>query len=383
MTRPSLEACESGVNRIRPDRVITQRELNRTTLSRQMLLRREDITIPAALERLVGLQAQAPQSPYVGLWTRLPNFRRENLARLIEDRTVVKATFMRATLHLVTAADFARFRMCLHPALVGAAESISKTRGGLFDLEKVLSKARQYLSEKPRSFADISDWLSKSFPDHDVGAMRYTVRTHLPLVQVPIRGGWSFSNKPEFTLAESWISGSLSAEDRTSQLVLRYLAAFGPASVADAQTWSGLKLKEIFEKLRPKLRVYRDENRRELFDLPEAVLPDADVPAPVRFLPEYDNLLLAHSVRTRVLADEFRKKVFLPGLRVAASFLVDGFVAGVCKVERVKQVATLMLEPFAKLSKRDRTEVEEEGERLLRFVQPEAESYGVNIGKQG
>jgi len=361
------------------DRILNLRELNRATLARQMLLERETLSVPAAVERLVGLQAQLASAPYVGLWTRLRDFRREDLAREIENRKVVKATSMRATLHLCTADDYVRFRTALKPLLIGASSEIAKRRGGDFDLDKVLKASRKFIGEKPRTFAEISDMLTKLMPDHDVGAMRYSVRTHIPLVQVPINSGWSYSNKPEFTLAESWIGRPISPEDKLRELMFRYLAAFGPASVTDAQTWSGMKLKDTFEKLRPELQTYRGDGRTELFDLPGVQLPAQDVPAPARFLPEYDNLLLSHSNRVRVIADEYRSKVYLPGLRVAATILVDGFVRGAWKVEKTKATATLLIEPFDTLTKKDRAALTEEGERLVRFVEPKSKSFGVKF----
>src|SRR5262247_3803640 len=226
------------------DRILNLRELNRATLARQMLLERETLPASAAVERLVGLQAQLASAPYVGLWTRLRDFRREDLAGEIENRKVVKATMMRATLHLCTTEDYLRFRTALKPLLTGAASAIHKQRGGDFDLDKVLKAARKFIGEKPRAFAEISEMVAKLMPDADVGAMRYSVRTHIPLVQVPIDTGWSYSNKPEFTLAESWIGRPVSPEDNLRELMFRYLGAFGPASVTDAQTWMGMKLKE-------------------------------------------------------------------------------------------------------------------------------------------
>lgn len=361
------------------DRILKLRELNRATLARQMLLERETLAVPAAIERLAGLQAQLASSPYVGLWTRLRDFRREDLAGEIEMRKVIKATMMRATLHLCTADDYIRFRTSLKPVLIGAASAIAKQRGQDFDLDNILKAARKFIGEKPRTFAEISDLLTKLMPDYDVGAMRYSVRTHIPLAQVPITTGWSYSNKPEFTLAEPWIGQPISPEDNLRELVFRYLAAFGPASVTDAQTWLGMKLKETFEKLRPELQTYRGEGRSEFFDLPGTQLPAEDVPAPVRFLPEYDNLLLSHSNRTRVVADEYRSKVYLPALRVAATILVDGFVRGAWKIEKTKTAATLVIEPFDKLTKKDCAALTEEGERLVRFVEPAAKSFGVRF----
>jgi Winged helix DNA-binding domain len=357
------------------DRILKLRELNRATLARQMLLERETIAVPSAIERLVGLQAQLASAPYVGLWTRLRDFKREDLAGEIDNRKVVKATMMRATLHLSTAKDYLRFRTALQPLLIGAASAIAKRRSGDFDLDKVLKEARKFITEKPRTFAEISDMLTRLMPETDVGAMRYSVRTQIPLVQVPIAGGWSYSNKPEFTLAEEWIGEKASPKDNLPELVKRYLAAFGPASVTDAQTWLGMKLKETFEKLRPELQTYRGEGRTELFDLPGLALPAEDVPAPVRFLPEYDNLLLSHSNRNRVIADEYRSKVYLPGLRVAATILVDGFVRGAWKIEKTKTAATLVIEPFDKLTKKDRAALTDEGELLVRFVEPQPNKY--------
>jgi hypothetical protein len=362
------------------ERVLTLRELNRATLARQLLLERATMPVTAAVERLVGLQAQQALPPYVGLWTRLHNFRRESLAGPIEDRLIVKATLIRGTLHLFTAADYLGFRATLQPLLIGAGEAIAKGRGADVDVSKLLAWARKLIGEKPRSFAEISALLTERWPEQDVGVMRYSIRTRIPLVQVPISDGWSFSTKPEFTLAESWLGQTIAPEDRLPELAKRYLAGFGPASVTDMQTWLGMpKLKELFEKLKPELQVYRDEGRRELFDLPDGSLPDGETPAPVRFLPEFDNLLLSHSNRTRVIAKEHHAKVYLPGLRVAATILIDGFVSGVWKVEKPKGEATLVIEPFNKLAGKERAAIVEEGEQLIRFIESQAKSFAVRF----
>lgn len=361
------------------NRILKLRELNRAILSRQMLLESAKITVPAAIERLVGLQAQLASAPYVGLWTRLDKFTREDLAKLIEDRTIIKATLMRGTLHLFTADDYLRFRTTMRPLLEAGASAITKQFGAEFNLEKLLAAARKFIAEKPRTFAEISEMVTALMPSVEVGPLRYSVRTHIPLVQVPISTGWSYSSKPEFTLAETWIGRKISVKDNLPELVKRYLAVFGPASVTDAQTWLGMKLKDTFEKLRPELQVYRDEGRRELFDLPDMKLPAEDVPAPIRFLPEFDNLLLSHSNRTRVVADEYRSKVYLPALRVAATILVDGFVRGAWKVEKTKTAAVLVITPFEKLTKKDRAALTEEGERLVRFVEANAKSFEVRF----
>lgn len=364
-----------------PEPALTLRDLNRSTLARQMLLQREALPVPSAIERLVGLQAQVALPPYVGLWTRLTDFHRENLATLIENRRVVKATMMRGTLHLATAEDYLLLRAALQPGLTRGWEAITKNRTfSDSDIDKAVEAVRQYVAESPRTFAEISAMLSERFPDSDVGAMRYAARMNLALIQVPISSGWSYPGNPKFTLAESWLGQQVPTTDNFKTLVFRYLAAFGPASVADMQTWSGLaNLKESFQKLKPELKVYRGERGRELFDLPHVALTDADAPAPVRFLPEFDNLLLSHTDRTRIVADDHRSKVYLPALRVAATILIDGFVGGVWKIEKKKSAATLNIEPFAPLTKQDRIALTEEGERLIRFAESSAKTYEVRF----
>jgi hypothetical protein len=359
-------------------RILTLHDLNRATLARQMLLGRATLSVPAAVERLVGMQAQQPSAPFVGLWTRLPDFTREDLATLIEGRTIVKATLMRATLHLVSADDYLWLRGAIQPSLDLAFEGISKRLDAELDFEKIIAEVKDYIAEAPRTFAEISAMLTERRPDADVGSMRYAARTHLPLVQVPVSSGWSYPGNPKFALAESWLGKTIPMDENLRELVFRYLAAFGPATVRDIEKWSGIgKLKDAVEKLKPELMIYRDEKRRELFDLPDMPLPDT--PAPERFLPEFDNLLLSHDKRTRVVADEYRKKVYLPGLRVAATMLVDGFVRGAWKVETKKGTATLMIEPFAPLTKQNRKALTEEGERLVRFVEADAKTYEVRF----
>lgn len=362
-------------------RTLTLRELNRATLARQMLLARESIPVTAVVERLVGMQAQLASAPFVGLWTRVNDFRRDDLAHTVEDHTVVKATMMRATLHLVTAEDYGWLRATLQPALAGASESILEQRGVELDIPAILKLAREYL-EQPRTFAEITAHFSALFPDTDIGSIRYTIRTHLPLVQVPVAlavGGWSYPGNPRFALADSWLGKPIEDDANLRELVLRYLAAFGPARVTDMQTWSGLKLKGALDAIKPELVTYRDEQGVELFDLPNAPLPDADTPAPERFLPEFDNLLLSHSNRTRVVADAYRPKVYLPGLRVAATILVDGLVRGAWKVEKAKGAAALVIEPFEALTSANRAALEAEGEQLVRFIDPVAKAYDVRF----
>jgi len=357
---------------------LTLRQINRATLARQLLLERQPLSPAQALERLAGMQAQLPSAPFVGLWTRLTGFERDDLAGMISDRKVIKATLMRATLHLVTAQDYLRFRAVIQPVLSKAAESIIKQRSADFEQIELLETAAAFLKPEPRTFAELSDFLSQRYPQQDVGALRYTVRTHLPLVQVPAEKRWCYPGNPAFTLAEDWLGQPVGSGDNLRELVLRYLAAFGPASPVDMQTWSGLPgLKEIFQQMRPDLVVYRDEKGHELYDLPDQPMPPVDSPAPLRFLPEFDNLLLSHSDRSRVIPRQYHARIFLSGLRVAAAVLIDGFVGGVWKVEKNKAGAALVIEPFEALDAGQREILADEGGRLLRFIEPDAAAYDV------
>jgi hypothetical protein len=363
--------------------VLSQRELNRTTLRRQLLLERADLTTPDAVAHLIGLQAQAARPPFVGVWTRTKRFTREHLATEIQRRNVVKASLMRATLHLCTTQDFRALRGTLQPVLTDALRQILRERGALqLDVDGLVEVAREFIHAQPRSFAEITTLLTGLHPDTDAGAMRYAVRTHLPMVQVPVDSGWSYPGNPKFALAEDWLEGPLTlADNQLPVLIKRYLAVFGPATPKDMETWSYLTdLAPAFDALRPELVVYHDERRRELFDVPGGVLESADAPAPVRFLPEFDNLLLAHQDRTRVVPTGVRKAVYLPGLRIAATVLIDGVVGATWTSETVKKVGTLRIVPLGPIGAADRKALLAEAERLVRFAEPDAESHAVVIG---
>jgi hypothetical protein len=361
-----------------PER-LTRRQLNRALLARQMLLERQDMAVPEAVERLVGLQAQIPNPPYIGLWTRLRQFERDDLTRLMGERQIVRAAMMRSTLHLVTAADHHRFRATIQPALVRALAAFFGKRANGLDAEKLVQAVRPYLEEAPRTTGQLRALLLEVEPERDADAMAYLLRTYLPLIQVPPGGTWGTGSSATYVTAESWL-GQPDGEADPPTLFRRYLAAFGPASVADFQTWSGLtKLKDAFKNLKSDLRLYHDETGRELVDLTEAPLPDEDTPAPVRFIPEYDNLLLAHADRTRIITDEYRARVFLSAGRVRSTFLVDGFVAGAWKAVRVKNTAALIIEPFVPLSMQEQEALTREGECLIRFIEDDAQNYEIRF----
>ena len=361
-----------------PNRTLTRRALNRATLARQMLLQREPVKPATALERLAGLQAQMARPPFVGLWSRLDGFRREDLVRAVERKQVVRRHADAGTLHLMTRADYVRFRRTLQPMLTAGLRSILRGRMEGLDVAGALAEASAWFDSTPRTFEALRSHLDDRFPGADVRGLAYAVRMELPLLQVPASGEqWAYPARAEFAVAETWLGASLAAGDASDALVLRYLEAFGPASIADVQTWCGLGgLGTVFERLRPQLRTFQDERGRELFDLPDAPRPE-DQEAPVRFLPEWDNLLLSHADRSRVIADAHRPVITTANLRLPGTFLVDGFVAGTWVSTLKKKVATLELRPFSPVNKSVRTALEEEGESLLRFMEPDASTFTV------
>lgn len=364
-----------------PDRILTLRELNRALLARQMLLEREPLTVVEAIHRLVGLQGQMANPPYVGLWSRLQGFQKADLIHALERREVVRATLMRATLHLFTAADYLRFRLALQPMLTGALSGVSKDRMGGITIEQVVESARELVDEQPRSFSEMRELLLQRHPDTDERMLGYGVRTHLPLIQVYPAGVWDVNTEAAYVTAEAWLGQPLAPVEGTlPEMIRRFLTGFGPATVADMQKWSAMSgLKPVVEGMRPTLRTFRNEQGRELFDVPDGLLPDADTPAPVRFTPDYDNLVLAHDDRTRIINKEYHKVVFHPTTRVWATILVDGFVAGIWKIERKKRKATLTISPLKSLTDAERAELVAEGERLLRFVAGDVSEIAVEF----
>lgn len=361
--------------------VFTLKALNRATLARQMLLAREKTTALKALGRLAALQAQLPRPPYVALWSRVAGFEAEHLTRLALERKAVRGTMMRGTLHLLSARDYLAWRPVLQPMLTAGMQAVLGERAGGLDVVALARTARECLQERPRTFEELRPMLKKAWPKGDERALGYAVRTHLPLVQMPVAGGrWGWPAAAAFSEAESWIGAPLARAPRPEALVLRYLGAFGPASVADAQAWTGMRtLEGTFAALRAKLSVFHDERGRELFDLQDAPRPPERTPAPVRFLPDFDTLLLGHADRTRVISDGDRPKVATRNLRILPTFLVDGFVRGTWAVERTRSQASLAVQPFTPLSRAERADVAGEGTGLLRFLEPDAPKMEVRF----
>jgi hypothetical protein len=357
------------------------RALNRALLARQLLLRRRRLSVPRALEHLVGLQAQLPDNPYLGLWTRLEGFRPEALAAMVERRRAVRLALMRSTIHLVTARDCLALRPVLAPALLRTFYGNTTYGRGTagMDLAALLAAGRALVEEQPRTNAELGALLRARWPKRDAASLGYAIRAHLPLVQVPPRGVWGKGGQARCTTAEAWLGRPLSGDDSPDATVLRYLAAYGPASARDAQAWSGLPaLAEVFERLRPRLKSFRDERGQELLDLPRAPRPAAGQPAPPRFLPDYDNVLLAHADRARILPAERRARIDA-GNGLYPTLLLDGFVAGTWKAARARSAAVLSVTLFERPRAPDRAALIEEGERLLRFLSPDAAAHRIEL----
>jgi len=359
-----------------PDEVLSRQALNRALLERQMLLRRTPAPAAAAdrarrvieaVEHLLGLQAQAPFPPYYGLWSRLADFRPDELAALITGRQVVRIALMRGTIHLVSARDCLELRPLIQPVLDKAlAATYGRQLAGV-DTRALAAAGRALTEAEPRTFSELGALLAGQWPGHSPAALAQGVRSLVPLVQVPPRAVWGAAGLARHTPAEAWLGRPLGRGTSLDTIVLRYLAAFGPASVRDAQAWSGLtRLREVTERLGTRLRAFAGPDGAGLLDLPDAPRPDPDVPAPPRFLPEYDNLLLSYAERTRVIPH--RRPVPLPPGHGATggTLLVDGSWQADWKISQ----NIVEIRPFIRLNPADRDAIAAEGERLLGFADP-------------
>ncbi len=346
--------------------VLTSRELNRATLARQLLLDRSDLAPLDAVGRLVGLQSQVPHNPYTGLWSRLADFRPKALSGLLERREVVRIGVMRGTIHLLTGEDCLLLRPLTQPVFEGQLwrhRDFSPQLRGV-DLDHVVAAGRIAL-EEPRTGTELRAFLAARFPELDAAALAYACQMRLALVQVPPRGLWRKSAQVRWTTAEAWLGQPLETNPSLDDMVLRYLAAFGPASVADATTWCRLTgLRRVVERLRPQLVTFRDERGRELFDLPDAPRPDPETPAPVRFLPEYDNLLLSHDDRSRFVATSERALLAPVWSTGWGAVLHDGRARAVWRAKPGGLVVR-----HVPLAKRSAAAIAAEGRRLARFLE--------------
>ncbi len=339
------------------ERVLTLRELNRATLARQLLLERKRLSPAAAIERLVGVQAQWPPAPYIGIWTRTVGFRREALERLLARGAVVKATVMRQTLHLVSRRDYALLRAAL-------SESNHLDQSG--DAQAFASSVRTLAGTGPVTTTQALAHLER---EHGLTGERaryawHGARIRAHLLHQPETAFWHGRPAGRFVaVAQPEPHDPVEAR---AEILRRYLAAFGPASRKDIDTWSMLRMPQIqpaLDRLEP-LRRFRDEQGGELLDLPRAPLPGPETPAPVRFLPKWDNVLLSHADRTRVISERYRKAIVGLNGDIAQTFLVDGFVAGAWRMERGRVV----IEPFERLSRSVRRELADEAGQLEEFI---------------
>lgn len=355
------------------DRTLTQRELNRALLARQLLLDRVRLPIPRALERMGGIQNQYAPNAYIRLWSCLEGFRRDDLTRALERRSVVQASLMRATIHVVSRRDFWPFAVAVREGHRDWWLRVRKPRPDERELEAAAVELRELMATGPRRHEELVEVAGRSWG---------MVGPWLELVRVPPSGTWEQRRAHLFQTAERWLGPEdVEPEEALDHLVRRYLAGFGPAARPDIAQWAGVNVRDIAPALhRVPLRRFRDEQGKELLDLPRAPLPDSETPAPVRFLPTWDATLLVHARRTGVLPERYRPLVFsTKNPPSVATFLVDGAVAGVWRVERTARKATLVLEPFEPLPRPGLDELREEAERLARFVEPEAPEHGVDL----
>ncbi len=368
-----MEHTDAWARDVAPDTTLSLRELNRALLARQLLLRRAAMPALDAVAHLVGLQAQAPNPPYVGLWSRLADFSFAELADALLDRRAVRITLMRGTVHLVTARDALALRPVVQPDLVRRIESTRFGRAARgVDRARLVAVGRELLAERACVFSELGPLLQPHWPEADGSALAHVLRVELPLVHVPPRGVWGRSGRTAHTTAEAWLGRPVDAVPDRAAMLRRYLAAFGPATVADLRTWSGLTgWRPVVERLRPALVTYRDPEGRELLDLPGAPLPDPDTPAPVRLVAEFDNLTLAHADRTRIVADEDRRRLMSRNGIVPGTVLVDGFVAGTWRMEGGRTRYAVTVEPWRPLAPADLAAVRQEAARLLEAAAPD------------
>lgn len=339
------------------ERVLTLRELNRALLARQLLLERRKLGVQQAIEKLCAIQAQWPQSPYIALWTRLDGFRKEQLTRALEQHRVVKSTLFRITLHMTSARDYPYYAAAVLPAARETTPRVTTRQ-----LEELSRRVRAAAMKAPLTHEQV-----EAIAADEMGG-RWRTRTLTPLVHLPPGGTWSHYGRVELRAMEAVLGVELPArEDGAERLVRRYLAAFGPATQQDLLRFGGLRFGDIRAGLeRVELCRFHDDRGRVLLDVPGEPLPDGDTPAPVRFLPKWDSAILAYAPpeRTRILPEKFRSAVIGKNGDVAPTVLVDGFVAATWDVSAKRD---LTIAPLRKLTKGERAEIDDDGERLVEF----------------
>lgn len=363
------------------DTVLTRRALNRATLDRQFLLRRVDRPVAEVVTRLAGLQAQTTHSWYAGLENRIEGLAPEGVGQLLTDGALVRVTLMRGTLHLVTPEDCRFLRPTVQPAIdqVVAHSTHGRATRGL-DPDEIARAAYAILREAPLDLRALGARLHERWPGVEGTHLAQVAKGRLPLLQIPPRGVWGASGAATLAPADTWTGLAMDAAPDPEGLVLRYLAAFGPAGVMDAQAWSGLtRLGEVFDRLRGRLAVLRGEDGTELFDLPDAPRPDEDTAAPVRLLYDFDNLLRGHADRSRVVSDDDLRRLASRNGMPPATVLVDGVVRASWKVVRTAREAAVEVVPFGPLTGAERDQVEAEALRMLGFLAADRGGHDVRF----
>ena len=340
------------------ERVLTLRELNRALLARQLLLERRKLGVQQAVERLCAIQAQWPQSPYIGLWSRLTDFKKEQLTRALAQHRVVKTQLFRITLHITSARDYPSFFAVWGPAARDRTPGVTQAK-----LEELSRRVRAVALKRPL----IQDEVEELAGD-EMGGFRWRTRTLTPLVHLPPGGTWGHYGRTQLRAMEAVLGVDLPPpDDAAERLVRSYLAAFGPATQEDILRFAGVRVGDIRAGLeRVELRRFRDERGRLLLDVPRAPLPDGDEPAPVRFLPKWDSSILGYAPpeRTRILPEKYRATVIRKNGDVLPTVLVDGFVSATWDVGTKRD---LTITPLRRLTKQERGEIDREGERLVEF----------------
>jgi hypothetical protein len=351
----------------------SRRELNRTLLHRQALDERVPLGVEAAVERLAGLNGQFAGGPYIGLWNRLTGFERDDLTAALRERRIVRATLMRGTVHLVTAGDYHLFQPALTSMLERGFRGYFPESWREIDVDVLAVRARAVLAERPMSRPELDRVLAPLAPGVRDGSRAFAVRARLPLVQVPPAGEWGSGREVRYALAEDWLGRPMGDEAAGREhLITRYLGAFGPATPADVAAWSGLSgLRADLERMGAALRRF-DDDGRTFYDLADAEPFDTGAAGapPVRFLPDYDNVLFGHKDRSRVLPDAHRRAVVPSGRRMPGTVLLDGFVAATWRHEDggAGGGGAVVIEPLEPIARRHRAGLEEEGRRLARFL---------------
>jgi hypothetical protein len=364
MTNNKVKRNDTGFKR-----VMDSRQLNRTLLARQHLIKRSNMSISAILHHLIGMQSQVPTSPYISLWSRIEKFQHDSLSQLLLDRGAIRMALMRSTIFLVTGYDGLSIRPLMQSVMERTLQGNFGSGLTVLDYDEFTKTIRNLVECQPRTLNELGKILKETWVDSKPDSLAAAARNLVPLVQIPPRGIWGAKGKAVYTSAEHWLSQSLVTDYSLETLILRYLKAYGPATISDIQYWSGLtQIREVIAGLRDQLNIYLNEDGIELFDVFDLEIPENDTSVPVRFLAEFDNILLSHKNRSRIISEEYRDRVFTVNGIIKATFLIDGFVQGLWRIENQSNSTTLIIEPFRPLLKVDKEELVIEGTKLIDFV---------------